>query len=210
MQDSRSVGETVEATPAIENKKKAAKAERKKNTKKGKQSQRAKGTKEDMFKALVGKLSLSKEEISQNYDQFMKTCPDGEMTKTQFLADQGGSLAESLFRVFDEDGSGSMDFTEYMLANNCTSLAQPQEKLSWIFNVFDEDGGGSIDIDEVIKLVIGLANMGGVEAEREVLLACVQDILEAIDVDRDGDITREEFVNNAMKSSFIRNMLGGN
>jgi Ca2+-binding EF-hand superfamily protein len=62
----------------------------------------------------------------------------------------------------------------------------------------------------VIKLVIGLANMGGVEAEREVLLACVQDILEAIDVDRDGDITREEFVNNAMKSSFIRNMLGEN
>ena len=97
-----------------------------------------------------------------------------------------------------------------MLAYNCTSLAQPQEKTSWILNVFDEDGGGSIDIDEVIKLVIGLANMGGVEAEREDLLACVQDILEAIDVDRDGDITREEFVNNAMKSSFIRNMLGGN
>ena len=81
---------------------------------------------------------------------------------------------------------------------------------TWIFNVFDEDGGGSIDIDEVIKLVIGLANMGGVEAEREFLLACVQDILEAIDVDRDGDITREEFVNNAMKSSFIRNILEGN
>ena len=140
----------------------------------------------------------------------MKTCPNGEMTKSQFLAAQGGPLADSLCRVFDEDSSGSMDFTEYMLANNCTSLAQPQEKLSWIFNVFDEDGGGSIDIDEVIKLVIGLTNMGGVEAEREVLLACDQDILEAIDVDRDGDITREEFVNNAMKSSFIRNILEGN
>ena len=101
--------------------------------------------------------------------------------------------------MFDEDGSGSMDFTEYMLADNCTNLTKPQEKLSWIFNVFDEDGGGSIDIDEVIKLVIGLTNMGGVEAEREVLLACVQDILEAIDVDRDRDITRVEIVNNAMK-----------
>ena len=185
------------------------KADGKKKTKKGERSQRDMGNKEGMFKALEGKLSLPKEEISQNYDQFMKTCPNGEMTKAQFLAAQGGSLAESLFRVFDEDGSGSMDFTEYMLASNCTSLTQPQEKLSWIFNVFDEDGGGSIDIDEVIKLVIGLTNMGGVEAEREVLLACVQDILEAIDVDRDGDITREEFANNAMKSSFIRKMLGG-
>ena len=109
----------------MENKKKAAKAEWKKKIKKGKRSQRDKGNKEDMFKALEGKLSLSKEDISQNYDQFMKTCPNGEMTKAQFLADQGGSMAESLFRVFDEDGSGSMDFTEYMLANNCTSLTQP-------------------------------------------------------------------------------------
>ena len=119
-------------------------------------------------------------------------------------------MAESLFRVFDEDGSGSMDFTEYMMASNCTNLTEPKEKLTWIFNVFDEDGGGSIDIDEVIKLVIGLFNMGGIETEKEVLLACVQDILEAIDVDNDGDITREEFVKNAMKSEFIKNMLEGN
>ena len=103
-----------------------------------------------------------------------------------------------------------MDFAEYFLASNCTSLTKPEEKLTWIFNVFDEDGGGSIDIDEVIKLVIGLFNMGGIETEKEVLLACVQDILEAIDVDNDGDITREEFVKNAMKSKFIKNMLEGN
>ena len=85
--------------------------------------------------------------------------------------------------MFDEDNSGSMDFTEYMLASNCTSLTHPEEKLNWIFNAFDEDGGGSIDIDEVIKLVIGLTNMGGVETEKEVLLACVQDIIDAVDVD---------------------------
>ena len=34
--------------------------------------------------------------------------------------------------------------------------------------------------------MIGLFNMGGIEAEKEVLLACVQDILEAVDVDNDG------------------------
>ena len=156
---------------------------------------------------LEKKVSLSKEEIAKSYDDFMALCPTGEMTKTQFMKDQGGVLAESLFRVFDEDNSGKLDFTEYMLASNCTSLSQPEEKLNWIFNVFDEDGGGSIDIDEVIKMVIGLTNMGGVETDKEVLLACVQDILEAVDADRDGDITREEFVDNALKSNFIRNLL---
>ena len=156
---------------------------------------------------LEKKVSLSRKEISKSYDDFMALCPSGEMTKTQFMEDQGGVLAESLFRVFDEDNSGRLDFTEYMLASNCTSLSQPEEKLNWIFNVFDEDGGGSIDIDEVIKMVIGLTNMGGVETDKEVLLACVQDILEAVDADRDGDITREEFVDNALKSNFIRNLL---
>ena len=46
------------------------------------------------------------------------------------------------------------------------------------------------------------------QADKEVLLSCVQEILEAIDEDNDGEITREEFVENAMKSSFIRNLIG--
>ena len=210
MQTIITVEAVTEDRAAMENKKKAAKAGGKKRMRKGKGSQREESNKEEIFSILEAKVSLSKEEMSDCYDQFMKTCPNGEMTKAQFLKDQEGLMAESLFRVFDEDGSGSMDFTEYMLASNCTSLTKPEEKLTWIFNVFDEDGGGSIDIDEVIKLVIGLTTMGGVEPEKEVLLACVQDILEAIDVDRDGDITREEFVNNAMNSNFIRNLLDGN
>ena len=186
------------------------KAETKKNKRKPKKSKKEKFSKEQSFRALEAKLSLKEMEILNGYDLFMKTCPNGEMTKAQFLENHEGSMAESLFRVFDEDGSGSMDFTEYMLASNCTSLTEPVAKLTWIFNVFDEDGGGSIDIDEVIKLVIGLTTMNGVEVEKQVLLTCVQDILEAIDVDGDGDITKEEFVNNAMKSDFIRNLLEEN
>ena len=191
----------------MEGNKKDRKERGKKITRKEKRCKREKFDKEKTFKMLEEKVSLSKEEIARNYDDFMALCPSGEMTKTQFMEDQGGVMAESLFRVFDEDNSGKLDFTEYMLASNCTSLSQPEEKLNWIFNVFDEDGGGSIDIDEVIKLVIELTNMGGVETDKEVLLACVQDIIEAVDADRDGDITREEFVSNAMKSNFIRKLL---
>ena len=199
----------------MECKQKVAKADVKKKGKKKRIIKKV--SKEEMFKALEIKVGLSNMEISESYEKFMKTCPRGEMTKEQFLessksslGNEGGLMADSLFRVFDEDGSGTMDFSEYMMASNCTNLTEPSEKLGWIFNVFDEDGGGSIDIDEVIKLVIGLFNMSGIEAEKEVLLACVQDILEAVDVDNDGDITREEFVGNAMKSHFIKNLLDGN
>ena len=166
-----------------------------------------------MFKTLEVKLGFSAHQIGVKYKEFMKKHPTGEMTKEEFMetSKQLGAtkrcMAESLFRVFDEDDSGTMDFGEFMMASNCTNMSSPKEKLEWIFKVFDEDGGGSIDVDEVIRLVIGLFNMGGEDEDKEVLLACVLDILEVVDVDGDGEITRDEFVSNAMKSGFIQNLL---
>ena len=46
------------------------------------------------------------------------------------------------------------------------------------------------------------------QPQKEVLLACVQEILDAVDENNDGDITREEFVENALKSEFIKNLIG--
>ena len=46
------------------------------------------------------------------------------------------------------------------------------------------------------------------QVEKEVLLACVQEILEAVDENNDGDIPRDEFVETAFKSDFIRNLIG--
>ena len=103
------------------------------------------------------------------------------MTKRKFmdlskcaLGDQSEFLAEALFRkvyrlweyylsqlllynqfrVFDDDNSGTMDFTEYMMAINATSLNTPEDKLNWMFDVFDKDGGGTISSDEIKDLLM--------------------------------------------------------
>ena len=99
-----------------------------------------------------------------------------------------------------------MDFEEFMLASNCSNMACPEDRLEWIFNLFDEDGGGVIDMDEVIKMVMGIFRMNGGCEDKEVILACVLDLFDIIDVDGDGEITKEEFVDNAMKSGFIQNL----
>ena len=87
-------------------------------------------------------------------------------------------------------------------------MTTPEEKLKWIFNVFDKDGGGSIDAGEIKEMVGGLFAMAGVrkqetlcenknnsmflqvEVGEEELLDCTEEIMEAIDVDGDGDITQ--------------------
>ena len=72
-------------------------------------------------------------------------------------------------RVFDEDHSGSMDFQEYMLAINATTLSSPEDKLTWVFNVFDGDGGGTIDAAEINTMMVGLFEMAGAKVNEEQL-----------------------------------------
>ena len=38
-------------------------------------------------------------------------------------------------RVFDVDGSGSLDFQEFTLAMNCTHLTNPEDKLKKVFDI---------------------------------------------------------------------------
>ena len=52
--------------------------------------------------------------------------------------------------------------------------------------------------------------MAGTEVEQEVFYACVKNIHDAIDEDGDGEISKKEFVENAMKIEFINNMLAEN
>ena len=107
----------------------------KKSSKKGKSIKKV--SNEEIFKALEVKVGLTNKEITNSHEEFMNTCPTGEMTKAQFLessksilGDEEGLMADSLFRVFDEDGSGTLDFTEYMMASNSTNLKEPREKLT--------------------------------------------------------------------------------
>ena len=104
-----------------------------------------------------------------------------------------------------------------------------KDKLTWIFDVFDKDGGGSIDPTELRSIVRGLFCLAGIEVIECILdvrcqvgtnlqifdsllyLLCyllfVQEMTEAIDVDGDGDITKDEFIKNAMECEFVCDML---
>ena len=69
-------------------------------------------------------------------------------------------MCDSVYSMFDEDNSGSMDFAENMTvtikimiililvilmtclqAKFAMLMSTPEEKLSWIFEIFDSDGG---------------------------------------------------------------------
>ena len=123
-------------------------------------------------------------------------------------------MAEAFFRVFDQDNSGALNFMEYMMVQNAPNLDVPEEKLKWIFTAFDQDGGGSIDIDELYEIVEAVFKMTGKEMDvpgiEDEIESCVTEVIEAVDTDGDEVISKEEFVQNAMKSQFILNMVNSN
>ena len=116
-------------------------------------------------------------------------------------------MAESLFGVFDEDNSGTLNFYEYMHVQQAMGLTTPEEKLNWIFCAFDQDGDGYIDVVEIKNVVAGIIKMGGMELNKDKMIDCVSNIRDALDKDRDWNISKEEFVNNGIQSEFICSML---
>ena len=77
---------------------------------------------------LVRKLGILDEEVVAEHQQFISCHPDGKMTQDKFIMkclekeDSTEEKAVALFNVFDKDENGTMDFIEYMLAANATTL----------------------------------------------------------------------------------------
>ena len=66
-----------------------------------------------------------------------------------FISPKDPLIASAVFKVFDVDSSGTMDFVEYMQAKRALGLNSVDEKLDWIFCLFDSDGGGTVDLNEI-------------------------------------------------------------
>ena len=79
--------------------------------------------------------------IQQWYKGFLVDCPQGKLTESTFLKiyskcfPSGNAIdfCEHVFRTFDTDKNGVVDFREFLLAIDVTSDGIPEEKLNWAF-----------------------------------------------------------------------------
>ena len=100
-------------------------------------------------------------EIEGWHESFIADHPDGRMNKTDFIALYGriyakgdvSKIGNQLFRAFDQDDSGFIDFREFMATMSIATKGNPDEKLKWAFKLYDVDGNGYICREEAIAIM---------------------------------------------------------
>jgi len=104
-------------------------------------------------------------------------------------------FASLVFRVFDENNDGSIEFHEFIRALSITSRGNLDEKLAWAFRLYDVDNDGYITRTEMYNIVDAIYQMVGQQGETEEgnPTARVAKIFEQMDRDHDDKLTMEEF-----------------
>merc|ERR1711936_963884 len=105
--------------------------------------------------------SLSEDQVKQSFDAFVAEHPDGKMRRKDFreaiskaLPKKDASKMEKhVFRIYDANNDGYIDFTEFMLIYFIMSEGTPEEILTKIFRVFDVNSDGTITQKEMNKLI---------------------------------------------------------
>ncbi|KAI4898093.1 hypothetical protein NFI96_027764 [Prochilodus magdalenae] len=124
-----------------------------------------------MSKEILEDLKLntkfSENELSQWYENFQKQCPSGRIAPAdfekiydRFFPDSDAkTYAKHVFRSFDANDDGTLDFKEYIIALHMTSGGKTQTKLEWAFSLFDVDKNGYITKTEVSEITNAIFKM---------------------------------------------------
>merc|ERR1711994_166491 len=147
----------------------------------------------------------------------MVDCPEGKLSPVAFIriynkcfpSGNAKEFCEHVFRTFDSDKNGFIDFKEFLLAIDITSAGSPEEKLNWAFSMYDVDENGMIDLNEMTRLVKSIFKVSqskgkGFPDSAEQRAA---NIFKKMDVNSDGVVTREEFVTACLEDANLMQML---
>uniref|UniRef100_A0A8D3DYI2 EF-hand domain-containing protein n=1 Tax=Scophthalmus maximus TaxID=52904 RepID=A0A8D3DYI2_SCOMX len=156
---------------------------------------------------------VSLQNIQELYRKFATECPSGNLHLHEFKrifgvgsnsTEEESAYMENVFRSFDANKDGHIDFMEYVAAVHLVLRGKLEDKLKWSFKVYDRDGNGCLDRQEVRHLI------KKTEKSRNHLLTFIKfchRIFELVDMNKDSQISLEEFIEGAEKDPWVMDQL---
>lgn len=121
----------------------------------------------DTESRLVGITSFTRDELAIMFANFKKLSTtrknDGVIDKQEFRimmnvsANTNSPFLDALFKMFDRDGNGTIDFTEFVLAlaiyQNKAKNIPEEDKQKLFFKLYDIDGDGEISHKDLATIL---------------------------------------------------------
>ena len=121
----------------------------------------------ESWKQLLATTNFTKPELKRIRRSFLNDCPNGVLGREQFcyifasllpwnavrMNQNEYAYENHLFRSFDCNKDGRLDFVEFVQALSTLQRGTAQDKLNWIFRMYDIDGDGEITKEEFVEIV---------------------------------------------------------
>ena len=161
--------------------------------------------------ALSKSSGLNGAQVKESFNAFVAEHPNGKMKPKDFRemmakavpTKDAAKLDKHVFRIYDANNDGVIDFTEFMLIFFIMSEGAPEEVLTKIFQVFDVNSDGAISKKELNMLIKDMYGLLKSAAKKLVAKTAFAEM----DKDKDGKVSQEEFVSACMGQQEISKML---
>jgi len=175
---------------------------------------------EEEIDRLTKNTTYSKQQIQDWHQGFLRDCPNGKLDKKKFLEvykkfypeGKAEKFCGQVFKTFDSDDNGYIDFVEFLIAVNITSHGDIREKLRLAFDMYDMNKNGKIDKKEMTKVITAIYDLLGEENRKgdNAPDNRVKKIMDKLDINDDKNISRDEFVEGCLKDDVLRQLLAPN
>jgi len=160
--------------------------------------------------------AMDRSKVEAQYQNFLSQHPDGriskksfhEMMKECYPGTDTEKLERHIFRMYDVNDDGHIDFREFMIVLYIMSSGSPEENLQQIFRVFDINNDGAISLKELKRIVKDLFHLinekDADQASQDVLATTA---FTEMDENNDGQVSEEEFIKACMRQKKFSTML---
>ena len=180
-----------------------------------------------MMRKLLHETNMTRTELYRLFNRFKALCQlsgtPGSINKKNFkdgvssLAFEDDTFVDRVFDLLDEDGSGTVEWKEFVNAVNALETGSPYDKLIFCFRVYDRDNSGSIDRSELLQMFSSmlLSKVGGgpqkeppsLESASPALKELIEDFVDTIydsfDQNRSQALELDEVLNAVNKNTHI-------
>ena len=160
--------------------------------------------KEEEIDFLISNTTHDKENLEDRYRNFLGCHANGQISKKSFNimlkesypGTKTRKVSRHVFRMYDTNGDGSVDFKEFTLALDVLANGTPEQNLKQIFRVFDINNDGKINVMEIVEIVKDIFELTkqishNITEDENTLAGAA---FAEMDLNADGEITEEEFV----------------